>query len=505
MGGRLAENEFSAHGRAPPGWVARAFVDALAEAAGVASLALHADGSLIACSSDFVRLCEVPPHVLERGTLSSLSEWLRAQRDEALLAIADLLANPPTRGRGDAQGELRAFAGRTLEWRRVTLHDGNGCVWVFADVSERRQMAAALVDAASWLRTLEAHTDGVLLELDAGARIVGLWGHAHAFFEEPDAALQGKRLIDVVPGREGAALDARVRRVIESGGREEYEYSVDIRGKPRVLTASAVLMPGGDDVAQQRVTLMLRDVTERAHMQAERLQVERLATVGLLAAGMAHEINNPLAYVLLNLQRLRSWLGKLGSVPSPAELSELSAAIEMSIEGASRVQAIVRDLNQFSRSDDSRLLPVDARRPLEFALAMAEPQISARAKVTRDFGALPLVRASETRLTQIFLNLIINAAHAVADSERSEIGIVTRTGAKGHAVIEVHDSGRGIPPDALRHIFEPFYTTKAPGMGTGLGLTICHDIVTSLGGSIEVESSEGCGSLFRVILPSGSD
>jgi two-component system, NtrC family, sensor kinase len=505
MGGRRAETDFSVHGRAPPGWVGRAYVDALSEAAGVASLALHADGSLLAYSSDFVRLCELPAHVLERGTLSGLSEWLRAQRDEARLAIADLLTSLPAGVRGDAQGELQASAGRTLEWRRVTLQDGHGCVWVFADVSERRQMAAALVDAASWLRMLEAHTDGVLLELDAGARIVGLWGHGHAFFEESDAALQGKSLLDVVPGREGIALDARVRRVLDSGCREEYEYSVDVRGKPRVLTASAVLMPGGGDGTQQRVTLMLRDVTERAHMQAELLQVERLATVGLLAAGMAHEINNPLAYVLLNLQRLRSWLGKLGSVSSPVELAEFSAAIEMSIEGASRMQAIVRDLNRFTRSDDSRLLPVDARRPLEFALAMAEPQISARAKLTRDFGALPLVRASETRLSQIFLNLIINAAHAVADSERSEIRIVTRTGPKGHAVIEVHDSGRGIAPDALRHIFEPFYTTKAPGMGTGLGLTICHDIVTSLGGSIEVESSEGCGSVFRVLLPSGSD
>jgi two-component system, NtrC family, sensor kinase len=504
MGGRLAETEFSPYGRAPPGWVARAFVDALAEAAGVASLALHADGSLLAYSSDFMRLCEVPAHVLERGTLSALSEWLRAQHDEALLAIADLLTHPPAGARGDTHGELHASAGRTLEWRRVTLHDGHGCVWVFTDVSERRQMAAALVDAASWLRMLEAHTDGVLLELDAGARIVGLWGHGHAFFDQPDAALQGKSLIDVVPGREGAALDARVRRVLDSGRREEYEYSVDVRGEPRVLTASAVLMPGGDDGAQQRVTLMLRDVTERAHMQAELLQVERLATVGVLAAGMAHEINNPLAYVLLNLQRLRSWL-ELGSAPSPAQLEELSAAIEMSIEGASRVQAIVRDLNQFSRPDENRLLPVDARRPLEFALAMAEPQLSARATVTRDFGALPLVRASETRLSQIFLNLIINAAHAIEGSERSEIRVVTRTGPKGHAVVEVHDSGRGIAPEALRHIFEPFYSTKTPGMGTGLGLTICHDIVTSLGGSIEVESSEGYGSIFRVLLPNGSD
>jgi signal transduction histidine kinase len=517
MGGSRAETEFSVHERASPSWVPRAFVDALAEAAGVAALALHADGSLLAYSSDFVRLCEAPAHVLERGTLSALCDWMRAQGDETLLAIADLLAdhqaqrgalhagNRAGRARGEAQGELQFSTGRTLEWRQQPAHDGQGSVWAFADVSERRQMAAALVDAASWLRMLEAHTDGVLLELDAGARIVGLWGHGHEFFEQPDAALQGKRLVDVVPGREGAELDRRVRRVLTSGSREEYEYSVDVRGKPRVVTAGAVLMPGGEGSGQQRVTLMLRDVTERAHMQAELLQVERLATVGLLAAGMAHEINNPLAYLLLNLQRLRGGLGKLGSGPSPAELAEFSAAIEMSIEGASRVQAIVHDLNQFSRSDENRRLPVDARRALEFALAMVEPQLHARAKLRRDLGVLPPVRASEARLSQLFLNLIINAAHAVASAEHSEIRVVTRTGARGQAVIEVHDTGPGIDPDALHHIFEPFYTTQPPGAGKGLGLTICHDIVTSLGGNIEVESAVGRGSVFRVLLPGGSE
>jgi len=516
MGGQLAESEFSVYELGAPGWVPHAFIDALAEAARVASLAVRADDVLLAYSSEFVRLCDVPAAVLERGTLPALNEWLRAQRDDVAISIANLLANPPAGHHASAQGEIHSSAGRTLAWRRATLQGGLGCVWVFDDVSEQRQMAAALVDAASWLRMLEAHTDGVLIELDAGARIVGLWGHGQAFFDQPDAALQGKRLLDVVPGREGGALDARVRRVFESGDREEYEYSVDVRGKPRVVTASAVLMPSSDassDDGAPRVTLMLRDVTERAHMQAELLQVERLATVGLLAAGMAHEINNPLAYVLLNLQRLRSWLGKLGAAhegerheaASPAQLDELSAALEMSIEGASRVQAIVRDLNQFSRSDENRLVPVDARRPLEFAIAMAEPQLTARAKLVRHFGALPLVRASETRLSQIFLNLIINAAHAVADSARSEIRVVTRTGPKGHAVIEVHDTGPGIPQDTLRHIFEPFYTTKDPEMGTGLGLTICHDIVTSLGGSIEVESEEGHGSIFRVLLPSAAE
>lgn len=501
MAGLLAENESFASALAA-GEVSRTFIDAITEAANVASLALQGD-TLLACSTEFVRLCEVPQHVLERGTGSALIDWLRQRPDESAVAMATLLANAP---QGDARGELPSSSGRVLEWRKVALRAVRGCVWVFVDVSEQRQLAAALVNADSWLRVLEAHVHGVLLELDSEARIVSLWAHGHAFFDEPDGALEGKRLADAVPGREGAELDARIRRVFQTGRREEYEYPALVGGQARVLAASAVLMPGGEGAAR-RVTLMLRDITERAHMQAQLLQVERLATVGLLAAGTAHEINNPLAYVLLNLQRLRSGLAKVQGGPSPAELGELSAAIEMSIEGASRVQAIVRDLNQFSRSDDSQLLPVDVHRALDFALAMAEPQIATSARLTRDFGEAPPVRASETRLSQVFLNLIINAAHAVADApgSRGEIRVVTRTSPSGQAVVEVHDTGPGIAPDARRRIFEPFYTTKAPGRGTGLGLTICHDIVTTLAGSIEVESSEGGGSLFRVLLPSASD
>jgi signal transduction histidine kinase len=255
--------------------------------------------------------------------------------------------------------------------------------------------------------------------------------------------------------------------------------------------------------AAPHVTLMIRDVTERAHMQAKLLQVERLASVGLLAAGVAHEINNPLAYVLLNLERVRAGLGLLGGSHHTALLAELATAIEMSIEGASRVRTIVGDLKRFSHPDDNLQLPADVHRSIDFAIAMAEPAVQSRAKLTRDYGALPAVCASEARLSQIFLNLIINAAHALPEAGRGrgEIRVVTRTAPNGEALIEVHDTGLGISGSALRQVFEPFYTTKPPGTGTGLGLAICQDIARTLGGRIEVESTEGRGSVFRVALP----
>jgi two-component system, NtrC family, sensor kinase len=481
-------------------WVPKAVLDAYAEAARMGLLAVRREGALLSHSREFARLCHTAPPFGDDGTLGELITWLNQRPDEAPRFIARVLSGAEARG----EGEVQLSDGRTLAWRKVQIAGGGGDVWAFADVSEMRQMAAALVDAANWLRMLEAHTDGVLLELDADARIVGLWGHGEAFFDESDFALQGKTLIDAVPGSEGVELDARVRRVLGMGGREEYEYSVDIRGTTRVLMAHAIPMPAEEDAAR-RVTVLLQDVTERARLQGQILQAERVASVGLLAAGVAHEINNPLAYVLLNLERIRSRISALNE--RQGGNADLLAAIEMSIEGASRVQAIVRDLNHFSRSDQNQRLPIDARRSLDFAIAMAEPEIGRHITLTRDFRPLPLVSASETRLCQVFLNLIINAAHALTEMAPApgEIVVCTRTAANGEAVIEVRDTGPGISPAALRHIFEPFYTTKTESQGMGLGLAICHTVVNALGGRIEVESGEGRGSTFRVLLPPAFD
>jgi len=477
-----------------------ALADAYAEVVGVGVLAMRGDGTLIACNRQFAQLCQLPSRGLARNTIVALVEWLVKHADERTCAIGRLLAGES--GSSGSSGEIVSSDGRALEWRRVGLAGGRGQVWAFADVSETRQMAAALVDAAGWLRMLEAHTEGVLVELDADARIVGLWGPSREFFDAPDSQLQGRTLIEAIAGPEGAALDARVRSVLSCATRQDYECCVERNGASRVLATSAVLMPAAD-TAPPHVTLMIRDVTERAHTQAKLLQVERLASIGLLAAGVAHEINNPLAYVLLNLERVRSNMARLGGgAETAALLSEIRTAIEMSVEGASRVQSIVRDLTRFSRPDDHQLLPVDVHRSLDFAIAMAEPELQTRAKLTCEYEPLPLVRASEARLSQLFLNLIINAAHALRDhGGRSEIRVVTRTEPGGQAVIEIHDTGRGMSNAVLKRLFEPFYTTKPPGLGTGLGLTICRDIVASLGGQIEVESSEGQGSVFRVVLP----
>jgi PAS domain S-box-containing protein len=237
------------------------------------------------------------------------------------------------------------------------------------------------------------------------------------------------------------------------------------------------------------------DVTERRRMEKQLAQAERLASVGMLAAGVAHEINNPLSYVIGNLELLARELESGG--PS------LVAALRDALDGAGRVRSIVRDLKVFSRVQEQHARAVDLRGPIEAAAAMAKNEIRHRAKLVLDLDPVSPVWADEGRLGQLFLNLLINAAHALPEgaAHRNEIRVVLRPAGGERVSIEVKDSGEGIPSELLPRIFDPFVSTKPAGVGTGLGLSICHSIVTDLGGRIEVESAVGEGTTFRVVLP----
>jgi CheY-like chemotaxis protein len=242
-----------------------------------------------------------------------------------------------------------------------------------------------------------------------------------------------------------------------------------------------------------------------------------LTSLGTLAAGVAHEINNPLAYVLLNLGYVSEELPKLiadsassadrvGSRSNPGaddRLREVRVALDHARNGAERIRDIVRGLKTFSRPENETLAPLDVVQVLEATLAMISNEIRHRARVVKDYSQAPEVVANEARLGQVFLNLLLNAVQALPEgrSEANEIRIVVHASAPDSIVVEVHDNGVGIAPQVRGRIFEPFFTTKPVGIGTGLGLAICHGIVTSLGGTLSVDSELGKGSVFRVELP----
>jgi signal transduction histidine kinase len=262
-----------------------------------------------------------------------------------------------------------------------------------------------------------------------------------------------------------------------------------------------------------RALVCLRDVTEERDREIHRLQAEKLASIGMLAAGVAHEINNPASFVVANIDSLASLLRKLddrlrgefGYVRGsgiPEALFEAMTMVQESKEGMARIHRIARDLHSFSRVDDDRHALSDVNSALDSALTMLRSELRYRTTVDRELRATQMVRASAARLGQVFLNLILNAAHALADLPSKRNRLCVRSRDDGEKVtVEVEDNGPGIPPEIMPRIFESFFTTKPPGIGTGLGLPISLDIIRRLGGELTAQSKPGRGALFRVQLP----
>jgi signal transduction histidine kinase len=266
-------------------------------------------------------------------------------------------------------------------------------------------------------------------------------------------------------------------------------------------------------------------------VQKQLLQSEKMASIGLLAAGVAHEVNNPIGYVNSNLLSLKTYVAHLlallesyenaesafgGAVEELRQIEEfkrkidfeylrgdIPALLDESLEGAARVKKIVQDLKDFSHAGDNDVWEAaDLHKCLESALNIVRNEIKYKARVVKEFGALPSVQCLPLQLTQVFLNLLINAAHAI----ETEGTITVRTGAEnGKVWVEIGDTGKGIKSEHLDKIFDPFFTTKPVGQGTGLGLSVSYSIIRKHKGEILVDSSPGRGATFRVVLPVRQD
>ncbi|HSO39360.1 MAG TPA: ATP-binding protein [Labilithrix sp.] len=246
-----------------------------------------------------------------------------------------------------------------------------------------------------------------------------------------------------------------------------------------------------------------QDVTDRRQMEDQLLLSGKLASLGTLASGVAHEINNPLAYVASNLELLDRQLSDLQGRLDAADTKPLLEAVAAARHGSARMRDIVRGLKTFSRIDQDGRSAVDLARVADLAIEVVSHQISPRARLVRDYAPTPPVPGNESRLSQVFMNLLVNAAQAIAPgaAESNEIRVRIHPDSAGRACFEISDTGSGIEPEHIGRIFDPFYTTNPTGEGTGLGLSICHGIVKELGGDIQVTSTGRKGSTFAITLP----
>jgi PAS domain S-box-containing protein len=272
-------------------------------------------------------------------------------------------------------------------------------------------------------------------------------------------------------------------------------------GEPRIVswTNAALLDASG---CTEYVIGAGVDVTDRKEIQV-RLQIsDRMASIGTLAAGVAHGINNPLAYVIANLDYVKHKLARPWSELPGEEVREVRELLDESLEGADRVRRIVGDLRSFSRHGDDRVTAVDLTAVIERALNMAMNEIRHRARVVLMLDPVPRVLGTESKLGQVVLNLLVNAAQAIeaGNVEHNSITVRTLLDKHGRPRLEIEDTGIGIPEEYLRRVFDPFFTTKPVGVGTGLGLSISHRIVSEFGGEIGIESQHQRGTLVWLSL-----
>jgi signal transduction histidine kinase/FixJ family two-component response regulator len=367
-----------------------------------------------------------------------------------------------------------------------------------------KESEARLERSVSLLRaTLDASSDGILVTNADGA--------------VAECSRTFKSLCGVPEEASNEDVEARLR-IVALHVKQPAQYTAklaELRANPEMVSDDVIEFQGGRFIERhsqpQRSggsilgrVWSFREITEKRNLQATLVVSDRLAAMGALAAGVAHEINNPLTYLLANLTILAEDLARIDPAIRAQAGEDLLQVVADARHGADRLRQIVRDLKLFSRTDEVSTGPVDLQRVLESSINMAFHEIRHRARLVKDYGAdVPLVEANEGRLGQVFLNLIVNAAQAIPEgrANRNEIRIVTRADERGGAVVEVRDSGEGIAPEALERIFDPFFTTKPLGTGTGLGLSISQSIIVALGGRIEVESEMGKGTSFLVRLP----
>lgn len=367
------------------------------------------------------------------------------------------------------------------------------------EARDRKRARVALRESEETFRTLiESSPDSVLVHRDQEYVYVNPQLVRYLGYSRPEDIV-GQNLESIIHPADHGQIRIRQAAFIDRGQASPPAEFRLLRRDATVVTAESTSMPvvyGGKPC----VLTVLRDVTERKQLQSQLLLSDRMASVGTLAAGVAHELNNPLAYVISNLGLMGEELERGPTESAPEVMHEL---LEEAVHGAERMRNIIRDLKTFSKADDELPGTVDIGGILGSSINVCFNEIRHRARLVKNLGPTPKIEINESRLGQVFLNLLINAAHAIPEGKADEhrITISTSTDSEGWAVVIVGDTGVGIPRGDQVRIFDPFFTTKTHDKGTGLGLSICHNIVTGAGGSISVHSTLGVGTAFEVRFP----
>ncbi|MHB1159531.1 MAG: PAS domain S-box protein [Chloroflexota bacterium] len=454
------------------------------------------------------------------------------------LALCRLL--PHSEGFMEAEESRLRRDGSLVDVRvsRSALYDVDGEVsgvtTMIADNTERRRVEEALRQSEQRLQAVFQSAPFGIVLVDAGDRTLQANPAILRMLGYREEDLLGKPFGCLAHPEDSSGDDELFARLV-AGERDHYQVEKRYQRKDGRtmwgrLTTSLIHTPGNPS---HHSLLALKMVEELKQPQAVLIQWEKMASIGQLAAGVAHEINNPMGFINSNLNTLgeyvrdlkqyvdkvedthRAILGRLGTEVAPHldeigrlrkeldldyVLGDVDKLIAESVEGAQRVKGIVQDLSIFSRADTGARQLADVNSILDSALNIVWNQLKYTCNVVKEYGEVPAVPCNSSQLVQVFVNLLVNAGQAIEKGKQGHIRIRSYV-TEDRVHMEVSDNGKGIPRESLKKIFDPFFTTKPVGQGTGLGLSISYSLVKNHGGRIRVSSEVGVGTTFTVELP----
>jgi PAS domain S-box-containing protein len=448
----------------------------------------------------------------------------------------------------DGERGMRAF-----DVRAKRLGEGR-ILLVLSDLTEVELLAKQVADLQRYNENIIQNMNSALLVVDLEGRITYANPTAEQILETVPGGLRGRPVWEWFP--DAPREEVLISRTLEENTRFRGAETVISRPTGRIVPIGISCAPMSDrDGTRLGAVAIFQDLTEMKQLQRQVLQTEKMASIGQLAAGVAHEINNPMGFIHANLCQMSEYLddlakvwdkvealrkavqelhppqleeggSALGAAPSVPEeiqcatgeldivierveadflISDFGKAVRESLEGSERIRHIVQDLRAFSHQDTAELAEADLNQCLDSTANIVWTMMKHSVSLTKQYDELPPVYCFPMQLKQVFMNLIVNAYQAIearAGGEEARGEIRLRTELRDDAIaIVVTDNGTGIAPDALGRIFDPFFTTKEVGVGTGLGLSTSFNIVRRHGGTIRVESTEGQGTSFEVLLP----